>query len=342
VAKAHGLIKAKKYAEAANLMSEIIRQDSSNADAFYLRGLTLFYQGNLDQAMKHVRNALGLDPDCPRYQAAMKMIRNYESKKKSGNDAFGTGNYEQAIADYTDALAIDKDVTLNSQLFANRAAALMKLQKNKEALSDLNQAIELDPEYLKAYLRRVSLHKILENWEEAVRDLEKICQMEPENREMKMQLKEAKLELKKSKRKDYYKILGIPRTTGDENDVKKAYRKMALKYHPDKNNDSPDQKAEAEKMFKDIGEAYSILSDPAKKEDTTPVKILTTRDFLGDQMWMSMKFSICFSAVAVVDFPGVVVDFPGVVGFPGVVVFLLQILVVPGVNRVDTGTTSKC
>lgn len=60
---------------------------------------------------------------------------------------------------------------------------------------------------------------------------------------------------------NYYEILGIPKNAGS-NDIKKAYRKLALKYHPDKNPD--DQKAEA--RFKEISEAYAVLSDPEKKE----------------------------------------------------------------------------
>eukprot|EP00061_Rhincodon_typus_P012088 g37576.t1 len=60
--------------------------------------------------------------------------------------------------------------------------------------------------------------------------------------------------------KDYYKILGITKGTAEE-DIKKAYRKLALKYHPDKNK-SPD----AEDKFKEIAEAYDVLSDPKKRE----------------------------------------------------------------------------
>ncbi|HLT52288.1 MAG TPA: DnaJ domain-containing protein, partial [Flavobacteriaceae bacterium] len=59
---------------------------------------------------------------------------------------------------------------------------------------------------------------------------------------------------------DYYEILGISKSaTADE--IKKAYRKMAIKYHPDKN---PDDK-EAEAKFKEAAEAYEVLSNPEKK-----------------------------------------------------------------------------
>ena len=59
---------------------------------------------------------------------------------------------------------------------------------------------------------------------------------------------------------DYYEILGIQRNAS-EAEVKKAYRKQAVKYHPDKNPDDPD----AEANFKKVSEAYAVLSDKEKR-----------------------------------------------------------------------------
>ena len=61
-------------------------------------------------------------------------------------------------------------------------------------------------------------------------------------------------------KRDYYEVLGIEKGCGD-GDIKKAYRKMAMKYHPDKN---PGNK-QAEEKFKEAAEAYSILSDSQKR-----------------------------------------------------------------------------
>ena len=61
-------------------------------------------------------------------------------------------------------------------------------------------------------------------------------------------------------KRDYYEILGVERSASDEK-IKKAYRKLALKFHPDKN---PGDKA-AEEQFKEIGEAYEVLSEPQKR-----------------------------------------------------------------------------
>ena len=62
-----------------------------------------------------------------------------------------------------------------------------------------------------------------------------------------------------TQKRDYYEVLGVPKNV-DENDLKKAFRRLAFKYHPDRNKDSS-----AEEKFKEINEAYQVLSDQEKR-----------------------------------------------------------------------------
>ena len=62
-------------------------------------------------------------------------------------------------------------------------------------------------------------------------------------------------------KRDYYEILGVSKNANDK-EIKKSYRKLAIKYHPDKN---PNNK-QAEEKFKEAAEAYDVLSDPEKKQ----------------------------------------------------------------------------
>ncbi len=59
--------------------------------------------------------------------------------------------------------------------------------------------------------------------------------------------------------KDYYEVMGVKRDA-TQDDIKRAYRKLARKYHPDVSKE-----ADAEKRFKEIGEAYEVLKDPEKR-----------------------------------------------------------------------------
>uniref|UniRef100_A0A672G6M5 DnaJ homolog subfamily C member 7 n=1 Tax=Salarias fasciatus TaxID=181472 RepID=A0A672G6M5_SALFA len=245
--------------------SDILRMDSTNADALYVRGLCLYYEDCIDKAVQFFVQALRMAPDHDKARLACRNAKALKAKKEEGNKAFKEGSYEAAYELYSEALTIDpNNIKTNAKLYCNRATVGSKLKKLDQAIEDCSKAIKLDETYIKAYLRRAQCYMDTEQYEEAVRDYEKVYQTE-KTKEHKHLLKNAQLELKKSKRKDYYKVLGVDKNATEE-EIKKAYRKRALLHHPDRHSSAtPEVQKEEEKKFKEVGEAFSVLSDPKKK-----------------------------------------------------------------------------
>ncbi len=93
-----------------------------------------------------------------------------------------------------------------------------------------------------------------------------------------------------TKDKDYYKILGVDeKATGA--DIKKAYRKLAKRHHPDANQGNPS----AAERFKDIGEAHSVLSDPAKRKNYDRMRKLGAMGDISTGPWSGASASGGFS-----------------------------------------------
>lgn len=263
--KAECLAHLERFDEAGDIAISIMQSNPTNADAIYVRGLTLYYSDNLDKGLLHFERALQFDPDHKKARAMRIKAKQLKERKERGNELFKSGKFKDAQLVYTEALALDplnKDI--NSKLYYNRALVNSKLGNIRDAITDCTCALEVNERYMKPLLQRAKLHYNLENFDECVKDYEKALKFE-KTMEIKNLLKDAKLQLKKSKRKDYYKILGVTKQASEE-EIKKAYRKRALVHHPDRHASATEaEKKDQEKKFKEVGEAYTILSDPVKK-----------------------------------------------------------------------------
>ncbi|XP_014259984.1 dnaJ homolog subfamily C member 7 isoform X2 [Cimex lectularius] len=265
VLKAECLALLGRLQEAQELVNDVLTKDKQNADAILVRGMCFYYLDNVSRAFDHFQRVLKLAPDHTKAMDIYKKAKALKQKKEEGNEAFNAGKNKEAYDLYSEALLIDPNNNLtNAKLYFNRATVSSKLGRLNEAIADCTAALALDPDYLKALLRRAKCYMDLQQFEEAVQDYKKATTMD-KSRATKLLLNEAEMELKKSQRKDYYKILGVDKNATTE-DIKKAYRKRALVHHPDRHaNASEGEKKEQEKKFKEVGEAYGILSDPQKR-----------------------------------------------------------------------------
>ncbi|KUJ21035.1 TPR-like protein [Mollisia scopiformis] len=244
--------------DAQNIAMSLLRNNNQDPEALVLRGRALYAQGENEKAIQHFRQALNCDPDYKDAVKYLRMVQKLDRMKADGNTEYKAGRFQAAIDKYSEALEVDPlNKGTNSKLLQNRALCRVQLKDYKGAVSDCEKAISLDPTYTKAKKTKATALGQSGDWEAAVRELKELQEQDPSDASIVKEVRKAELELKKSKRKDYYKILGIDKDA-DENAIKKAYRKAAIIHHPDKNLDNED----AAEIFKDVGEAYETLSDP--------------------------------------------------------------------------------
>ena len=244
--------------EAQNVAMSLLRFNSQDPEALVLRGRALYCQGDNEKAIQHFRKALSCDPDFRDAVKWLRTVQKLDRMKEEGNTDYKAGRWQAAFDKYSSALEVDPaNRGTNAKLLQNRALCRLRLKQYNEAVADCDKAVSLDPQYMKARKTKANALGQAERWEDAVREWKSLQEMDPEDRTIPKEVRKAELELKKSQRKDYYKILNVEKSA-DDVQIKKAYRKLAIVHHPDKN---PGDDAAAER-FKDIGEAYETLSDP--------------------------------------------------------------------------------
>lgn len=266
-----GLVAAGDFDQAYSLTTKLMRESQNDSELLMCRAQCLYFQENFPNAIRHLQQALQLDPDHKESQQMIKKIRKLERLKEAGNAHFKAGRNQEAIEAYSQCLEVDPDnKAFNSKLHANRAASLQKQGKFEEAVKDCDKAIELNPDYGKAYMRRAACLRGIggkANIQQALNCYDQAERIMGRSNEIQKNIRDTKIELKKAARKDYYKILELPnKENSTEAEIKKAYKKAALKWHPDRHagKTEEEQKA-AEDNFKDVGEAYEVLSDSDKK-----------------------------------------------------------------------------
>lgn len=251
--------------DAIQVLAKFSTSHNDNPRYFCARALATFYASSsgAKNALLFLREALSLDPDHVPAQKLLKKVRLAENLRTSANTAYAEKRWVEADDGYTQAIAIDpQNRRLNGVLFANRAATRLEMKNYPGALKDADSAIECGNDAPKIYARRARIHEHLGQWDDAVRDMSKAAESE---RSYEAEAREFKKRQRMSKRKDYYKILGVEKSCNAE-DLKRAYKKSAFQWHPDKwANGTDEEKLLAEKNFKELGEAYSLLSDPQKR-----------------------------------------------------------------------------
>jgi DnaJ family protein C protein 7 len=170
----------------------------------------------------------------------MKNIKKSQQMKEDAAAIFKDGDFKKALVAHQECLDVDPlNANFNATILLNISICHDKLGNKQEALYTLNKAIKYNPRYAKALVKRGDMHLALEEYNEAVRDYSEASEIDSTGNNVQAKLKDAQAKAKKAKRKDYYKILGVSKEAQDP-EIHKAYKKLALKWHPDKNTGSED------------------------------------------------------------------------------------------------------
>ncbi|KAJ1435284.1 hypothetical protein B484DRAFT_393596 [Ochromonadaceae sp. CCMP2298] len=273
VLKIETLLELNRPEDAYNLSNAVMRTaQNGDVELLRLRAQCFYSLGDLENALRHMQQAVRSDPDNLQVRAYYRQIKEIDERKSAGDVSFRAGEYQAAVDNWSLCIDITKNnKPFSAKLHLNRATAHAKLRHHEAAVKDCNLAIYYNEKYIKAFLRRAESFVALntpEDIEKGIKDYEAAYELETNEasiNDIKAKIKKAKVAHKRSKRKDLYSVLGItPEAT--EGEIKTAYRKLALKYHPDKQASKSEEEREKNTgMFKTIGEAYDVLSDAEKK-----------------------------------------------------------------------------
>ncbi|QCE11626.1 G protein-coupled receptor [Vigna unguiculata] len=118
-------------------------------------------------------------------ESRQKALDHANEAKLEGNKLFVDGKYEEALSQYEVALQVAPDtpssVDIRSICHSNRGVCFLKLGKYDDTIKECTKALELNPVYVKAFVRRGEAHEKLEHFEEAIADMKKILEIDPSN-----------------------------------------------------------------------------------------------------------------------------------------------------------------
>lgn len=252
----------KDYSSAISESGFILKEDEDNLDALLLRGRAYYYLGDHDVAIRHYQKGLRLDPEHGQLKKTYFGLKNLLKKTKSAEENANKGKLRLAVEEYKAALAMDPNHSAhNVHLHLGLCKVLVKLGRGQDAVTSCTDVLDIDGDTIDALVQRGEAKLLVEDWEGAVADLKAAAEKSPQDMNIREALMRAEKALKMSQRKDWYKILGISKTAS-MSEIKKAYKKLALQWHPDKNVDN---RAEAEAKFQEIAAAYEVLGDEDKR-----------------------------------------------------------------------------
>lgn len=237
---------------------------TSDNTAGFLQICRLQYQmGELEDALREIRECLKLDPDHKDCFSLYKKLKKLNKQFSAAQDLINGASYSDAIQKLEQALKTEPKHHFYVVKAKGQICHCHRMNGDVDkTLDSCAEVLKLDENNVDALCDRAEGHILNDMYQEAVNDYQKAKSINENLNKVQEGLDRAQRLLKQSQKRDYYKILKIKRNAG-KRDILKAYRKLAVKWHPD-HYTGPDKK-KAEKMFIDVAAAKEVLTDPEKR-----------------------------------------------------------------------------
>ncbi|KAI1082646.1 DnaJ domain-containing protein [Whalleya microplaca] len=244
---------------------------------------TFYGLGDLEQGMAQIRKCMHSDPEsksCKKLLKQMKSIEKTLTKVdkalerkqpmtgvkmlvQSGEEPGLISEVEEQVNNLKkDGIIPERAPNALLARIVETACQAYYEANSKKASTYCPKALQLDEQSLYGLLYKAKTQLDAEEFEACVGTLNKASEIRPDKNDIiKPLMQKAQIALKRSKTKDYYKILGVAHDA-DERQIKSAYKKLMKVHHPDKAAQQGISKEEAEKKMAGINEAYEVLSDP--------------------------------------------------------------------------------
>ncbi|TKA55099.1 hypothetical protein B0A49_08534 [Cryomyces minteri] len=251
-----------------------------------ISAMTFYSLGETEKGLSQIRVCLRSDPESKACSKLLKRERAVEKQLKNVRGFMEKHQYNSAVKllvpsgeDTGLVKEVEDDVKLykeqgiihpkspdglHDSLIEMACEAYSEMNNHKKAQPYCTRTLATNPNSLPALISKATQQLESDDFEEAMRTLNHAKEHHGGAQKIQELLQKAQTLLKRSKQKDYYKVLGVPRDA-DDRSIKRAYRQLTKQYHPDKAAARGVTPEEAQKKMGQVNEAYEVLSDPELK-----------------------------------------------------------------------------
>eukprot|EP01060_Flectonema_neradi_P012345 TRINITY_DN19194_c0_g3_i1.p1 TRINITY_DN19194_c0_g3~~TRINITY_DN19194_c0_g3_i1.p1 ORF type:complete len:534 (+),score=133.51 TRINITY_DN19194_c0_g3_i1:98-1603(+) len=258
-------IACKDHDAAQSELSYILAVQPQNLGAIYLKALSMKNMGASDAAIANLKRCLSLDPEYKDCMKLHKQIKKYNKVTDKFEKSINDVRWGDVLLHIDESLNMDSDPHNIDRLYFYKCKAHLEKRTLEEGKASCSDAIAYggkdNPSSWELLVFRAEIHMLGGELDKAEEDLRAAAELN--RNERRIREAQSRLETLKARanRKDHYKILGVP-LTATASEIKKAYRKLAMKHHPDKVDvETEEEREKVNETFRDISNAYQVLSN---------------------------------------------------------------------------------